>query len=182
MDNILIFGILTLVLLILFLIIFLHVSKLKIREIIVPLDISCDEINALLKQKYKVYKEIIEYIKNNLSIKEEAFTDFLNFKAQECRQSELISILDKTTHEINKYVDNYDEALKNEEFINLKQKLYKIQMTLEATIDFYNNNIILYNDLKTNGPTSLASKFFQFDEYENISNEKKEISRLINLN
>lgn len=181
MDNILIFAILLIVLLILFLIIFLHVSKLKIKEIIVPLDISCDEINGLLKQKYKLYKEIILYIKNNLSIKEEAFKDFLEFKAQECRQSELISILDETTYEINEYIDNYDELLKQEEFKELKRKLYKIQLSLEATIDFYNNNIILYNDLKTNGPTSLASKFFQFDEYENISNEKKEISRLINL-
>ena len=29
---------------------------------------------------------------------------------------------------------------------NYKRKLYKIQVTLEASIDYYNNKIILYND------------------------------------
>ena len=182
MNNILILAICLLILIISCLIMILIIGKNKIKEIIVPLDTSKDEINELLKQKYKLYKKMIKHLKDNLSIKETAFKDFLNFTSKECTQSELIDILDKTTYEINEFVDNYDELLKDKDFLDLKKELHQIQIKLEATIDFYNNKIILYNDLKSNGPTSFSTKFFVFDEYNNIPNEKKEISRLINLN
>ena len=143
---------------------------------------SKQDINDYLKEKYKIYKEMVRFIKDNLSIKEEAFADFLKFDTKECLQSELIDMLDKTTYEINEYVDNYDDLLKNKEFLDLKRKLYNIQVNLEATIDYYNNKIIVYNNLKVKKPTSFATKFFIFDEYYNIKNEKEEISRLINLN
>jgi len=182
MDNILILLVCILILIILFFTIILIIGKNKINEIIVPLDTSKQQINVLLIQKYKLYKEMIKFIKDNLSIKENAFHEFLEFNSKECTQSDLIKILDKTTYELNEYQDNYDNLLKNNDFITLKKELYIIQVKLEATIDYYNNKIILYNDLKTHGPTSFSTKFFEFDEYNNITNEKKEISRLINLN
>lgn len=182
MNNISILAICILILIILFFFIILVVGKNKIKEIIVPLDTSKQQINELLKQKYKLYKEIIHYIKDNLSIHENAFQEFIEFDSRECKQSDLINLLDKTTYEINEYVDNYDELLKDKNFLDLKKELYNIQVNLEATIDFYNNKIILYNNLKNNGPTSFASKIFDFDEFNNITNEKKEIARLINLN
>lgn len=182
MDNILILLFCILVLIILFFMIILLVGKNKINEIIVPLDTSKEQINEFLIHKYKLYKEMIKFIKNNLSIKDDAFHEFLEFNSRECLQSDLINILDKTTHELNEYVGKYDELLKNKDFLDLKKQLYNIQVKLEATIDYYNNKIILYNDLKANGPTSFSTKFFEFEEYNNISNEKKEISRLISLN
>ena len=182
MNNVIILIVSIIVLLILFIIIFLTIGKKKINELLIPLDISKDEINNYLKQKYKLYKEIINFIKDNLSIKEDAFENFLSFNPKECLQTELIDILDKTTYEINEYVDNYDELLKNKDFLDLKRKLYKVQVGLEATIDYYNNKISIYNKLKEKSPTSFATKFFIFDEYNDIKNEKEEISRLINLN
>ena len=109
---------------------------------------SKDKINNYLKQKYKLYKQITNFIKNNLSIKEDAFQEFLEFDAKECTQSDLIKLLDKTTYEINEYVDNYDELLKNQEFLKLKRELYDIEINLEATSEYYNNKIIIYNNLK----------------------------------
>jgi len=182
MNNTLIFAISVLSLIILFVVIILIIGRKKILEIIVPLDTSKQQINECLKQKYKLYKQIIKFIKTNLSIKEDAFDDFLRFNSKECTQVDLIRILDKTTYEINEYVDNYGELLKNQDFLNLKKELHDVQIALEATIDYYNNKIILYNNLKDTGPTSFSTKFFQFDEYNDIVNEKKEISRLINLN
>lgn len=182
MNNILILLACILFLIILFIIIILVIGKSKINEIIVPLDMSKEQINAFLIQKYKLYKKMIKFIKDNLSIKEDAFNEFIEFNSQECIQSDLINILDKTTIELNDYLKKYDELLKNKDFLDLKKQLYNIQVKLEATIDYYNNKIILYNDLKTKGPTSFSTKFFEFEEYNNISNEKKEISRLISLN
>ena len=181
MNNLIILLISVIILIIIFIAIFLTIGKHKINELLIPLDISKEQINNYLKQKYKVYKEIITFIKDNLSIKEDAFQKFLSFDSKECLQSDLINILDETTYEINEYVDNYDDLLKNKEFLDLKRKLYNIQVNLEATIDYYNNKIIVYNNLKVKKPTSFATKFFIFDEYYNIKNEK-EISRLINLN
>ena len=54
-------------------------------------------------------------------------------------KSENIKLLDKTTYEINEYVDNYDELLKNQEFLKLKRELYDIEINLEATSEYYNN-------------------------------------------
>ena len=182
MNNIIILIISIVVLLLIFMITLLFISKNKITNSLTSIEIANDDINNSLKQKYVLYKEIVNFIKDNLSIKDEAFNEFLTFNLKNCPRNELIEMLDKTTYEINEYVDNYDELLKNKEFLNLKRKLYHVEMNLEATIDYYNSKLITYNDLKENGPTSFASKIYNFEEYNEAVMDKKEISRLINLN
>lgn len=182
MNNILILIISIAILLVIFLVILTIISKNKINEVLETINVANDDINNCLKQKYAVYKEIIKYIKDNLSIKEDAFENFNNFKRGECTKSEIINMLDKTTFEINDYVDSYDELLKQKDFMDLKRKLYNVQINLESVIEYYNKKLIIYDDLKSHGPTSIASKLFDFDEFKEISIDKKEISRLINLN
>ena len=182
MNNIVILIISFVVLLILFLITLIIISKNKINEILTSIETANDDINNSLKQKYALYKEMITFIKDNLSIKEDAFNKFINFNRIECTKGDLINILDKTTYEINDYIDNYDDLLKNKDFLPLKIKLYNIEINLEAMIDYYNSKLIIYNDLKNHAPTSIASKLFDFPDYKETTIDKKEISRLINLN
>ena len=146
------------------------------------IEIADEDINNSLKQKYKIYKDIINFLKDNLSIKETAFDNFLNFNTKECSRDNLNLILDKTTFEINEYVDNYDSLLKNKDFLDLKRKLYHIEMNLEAGIDYYNNKLLKYNNLTKQFPTNIANKIFTFEDYKEININKKEISRLVNLN
>ena len=182
MNNIVILLISFVVLVIIFVIVLILISKNKINESLTALEIANDDINNSLKQKYSVYKEITSFIKDNLSIKEDAFNNFTNFSRSECAKSDLISILDKTTYEINDYISNYDQLLKNKDFLNLKRKLYRIEINLEAVIEYYNTKLNTYNELKTHAPTSIASKLFDFPEYTKTNIDTKEISRLINLN
>ena len=182
MSNILILIIGIGILFLLFLIIFFIIGKNKINEIIIPLDISKEQINEYLKDKYKLYKKIINFMKDNLNIKEDAFKEFLDFNANGCTQGDLIHILDKTTFEINDYLSNYDELLSNKDFLNLKNNLYYVQIDLEATIDYYHEKIKIYEDRKDSGPTGIVAKFFQFDDYDKIDTNRKEISKLIRLN
>ena len=101
MNKIVILGISIFVLIIIFLVISIIISKNKIKESMIPLDMSKEKINNYLRQKYKLYKEITKFIKDNLSIKEDAFKKFLDFNAKECTYEELIDLLDSTTYEIN---------------------------------------------------------------------------------
>ena len=182
MNNILILIVSIVVLLIIFLIVLITISKSKIQNSLLSVEIANEDIINSLKQKYKIYKEIVNFIKDNLSIKEDAFNKFNEFNTKECSKEELINLLDNTTFEINEYVDNYDELLKNKQFLELKRKLYHIEMNLESMVDYYNNKLNIYNHLQHHLPTSIATKLFQFDEYEEINIDKKEISRLVNLN
>lgn len=182
MNNMLILCVSILILIIFFLIIILIVGKNRIKEVIIPLNNANQQIDNYLNQKYDIFKEMIKFIKDNLSIKEDAFKDFFELNIKECNQVELLNLLNKTVYELNEYVDNYDDCLKNKDFLNLKKNLYDVEINLEACIDFYNNKIILYNNLKSKGPTSFSNKFFTFDNYDSIEQDKKEISRLINLN
>ena len=181
MNKFIILGISIFVLLIIFLIIIVIISKNKIKEAMIPLDIAKEKINDYLRKKYKLYKEITKFIKDNLSIKEDAFNNFLSFNAK-IPNYELLSLLDKTTDEINEYVDNYDELLKNQDFLKLKKELYDLEINLEATSEYYNNKINIYNSLKDSAPTSICTKFFEFEDYQKVEFDKKEIARLINLN
>ena len=182
MNNILILIVLVVALLIIFLITLIVISKGKIQEVLLSVEIANDDIINSLKQKYKLFKEIINFIKDNLSIKEDAFNKFFEFDTKDCPKEKLINLLNETTFEINEYVDNYDELLKNKEFLELKRKLYHTEMNLEAMVDYYNSKINSYNHLKHHLPTSIATKLFQFDDYEKTEIDKKEISRLVNLN
>lgn len=182
MNNVLILIVLVVALLIIFLITLIIISKSKIQDSLLSVEIANEDIINSLKQKYKLFKEIIIFIKDNLSIKEDAFHNFLEFDTKDCSKEKLIKLLNKTTFEINEYVDNYDELLKNKSFLEIKRKLYHIEMNLEAMVDYYNNKLKSYNHLKHHLPTSLATKLFQFDDYEEVEIDKKEISRLVNLN
>ena len=181
MNNILILIISLVILVIIFLVVLIIISKNKINEELTAIEIANDDINNSLKQKYTLFKEIVTFLKDNLSIKEDAFQDFTNFNKNECAKGNLINILDKTTYEINDYVNKYNDSLKNKDFLELKRKLYRVEINLEAIIEYYNNKLNTYNDLKTHAPTSIASKLFDFPEYKETNINKKEISRLINL-
>ena len=182
MNNIIVLIILIVILIIIFAITFILLSKNQIEETLNSIEIANDDINSLLKQKFSLYKEIVTYIKDNISIKETAFEEFLEYNKREYTKNDLIEILDKTTIEINEYVDNYNDLLKQKDFIELKRKLYSIEINLEAAIDYYNEKNIIYNKQRNSGITGIASKLFSFIDYENVSIDKKEISRLINLN
>lgn len=182
MNNILILIVSIIVLLILFLVVLITISKSKIQKSLLSIEIANEDIINSLKQKYKIYKEIVNFIKDNLSIREDAFKNFINFDTKECSKEDLIKLLDSTTFEINEYVDNYDELLKNKEFLELKRKLYHTEMNLESMVDYYNSKLNIYSHLQNHLPTSVATKFFQFEEYKEINIDKKEISRLVNLN
>ena len=182
MNNIVILIISIVVLMVIFLVTFIIISKNKINESLNTILIANDDINNSLKQKYAIYKEIVEFIKDNLSITEDAFLDFLSFNRRECTKSDLINILDKTTFEINDYAEKYNELLKNKDFYELKRKLYHVELNLEAVVEYFNNKLVVYNDLKDHGPTSIASKLFEFEDFKETIIDKEEISRLINLN
>ena len=182
MNNLVILAIFIGFLLLFFLILLFFVSKSKISESIIPIENSKQLISDSLRQKWKIYKQMIDYIKTNLSIKEDAFQNFLDFMVKECKQEDLIKLLDETTFEINKYVDNYEELNKAKDFVKLKRSLYHIQMELEAMIEYYNNKIDYYNDLKDNGPTKIATKIYEFENFDKLKLDKKEISRLTDLN
>jgi len=182
MNNLITLIILIIIILVLFIITLISLSKNKIEDNLISLDIASDDLNTNLKQKYILYKEIIKFITNNISIREDAFQEFQSLKKNDDSLKDLITILDKTTFEINEYVDNYNDLLKNKDFIDLKRKLYKVQINIESCVDYYNNKLIIYNKLKNKGITSIASKLFDFSEFEVIKTDKKEISRLINLN
>ena len=182
MNNIVILIISIVVLIIIFIVVSIIISKNKINESLNTILVANDDINNSLKQKFAIYKEMIQYIKDNISITDDAFNDFTSFNRRECTKSDLIKILDKTTYEINEYVDKYNELLKNKDFLDLKKKLYHIELNLEAIVEYYNNKLAIYNDLKKHGPTSIATKIFEFEEFNETTIDKNEISRLINLN
>ncbi|MBR3660437.1 MAG: LemA family protein [Bacilli bacterium] len=182
MNNIGILIISIIVLIIIFLVVLIIISKNKINESLNTLLIANDDINNSLKQKYAIYKEMIQYIKDNISINDDTFNDFESFNRRECTKSDLINILDETTHELNKYVEKYTELLKNKDFLNLKRKLYHVELNLEAVVEYYNNKLVIYNDLKNHLPTSIATKIFEFENFNETIINKNEISSLINLN
>jgi len=182
MNNIVILIISIVVLIIIFIITLIIISKNKINESLNAILIANDDINNSLKQKFAIYKEIIQFIKDNINISEDAFSNFTSFNRRECTKSDLINILDKTTYEINDYILKYDELLKTKDFLNLKRKLYHIELNLEAVVDYYNSKLVIYNDLKEHGPTSIASKVFEFENFNETNIDKNEISRLINFN
>ena len=82
MNNIIILVIAIGVLIIIFLIALIIISKSKISNALISVEIANDDINSSLKQKYTIYKDIINYIIQNVSIKENTFENFLNFKIQ----------------------------------------------------------------------------------------------------
>ena len=85
-------------------------------------------------------------------------------------------------NEINKVMDNNENLLKDEAIININKELLDANISINGSKKFYNDNVILYNQLVNSFPSKIIAILFRYKEKEFMDEEIKEELKILEEN
>ena len=113
-----------------------------------------------------------------IDIKEE---DYDKYKMLNLKQSinKLNTNIGEMNNLVNHYMDNNEKLLKNETIINLNKEIDEINITINGGKKYYNDNLIIYNNLVNSFPSNIIAKVKRYKEKEFLDDEIKEEFKIL---
>lgn len=140
---------------------FLKVSKLK--DINKSLEICSSKINDILEEKLNLVNKLLKNIKEEKIKKEFSYSDDYNIYEKE-------NALFNVSFNINKYV-------KDNNIKKLKEKVHELNVleeSLDGLKDFYNSNVLNYNELFLKRFLNKFYRLMKFKDYKSFKIRKLE--------
>lgn len=133
----------------------------KFQLLTVKIKAADTNISVLLRTKYETYNRIINIIKDTVKTDVE-FNEFDNVDVDMISNYELETLLSEYSAKINEIIDLNDKLINNEVINELKDE--SINSDLDSKIKYYNDNVILYNNLIKCFPSNIVAKIYKFKE------------------
>jgi len=134
--------------------------------------------NAFLK-KHNILVRYLDILKENkVDIPDE---DYDNYKEINPKQS-IIKInrnIEEITNYINKIMDNNEKLLKNETIININKEINEINITINGGKKYYNDNLVIYNNLCNAFPSKIIAKIKKYREKDFLDNDTKDELKIL---
>lgn len=135
----------------------------KYQLLVVKIKAAENNIGILLREKYETYDRIINVIEDKIKINDE-FEDLHNIDIDRVNNFDLEILLNEYSNKINGVIDINDKLNDNEVINDLKRE--SINSDLDSKIKYYNDNVILYNNLVKCFPSNIIAKMYRFREKE----------------
>ena len=164
--------------LVLFIIIILFIiNSKKLKELLLKIDNAEENINLILTEKYTIISKLNKFIKSQND--EEVFKDLYDTNIEELSSIELNNKL-ATYDNIILELSEYNKDLEyNDETIKDFEKMNKNNINRLATEKYYNDNVVIYNELIDKFPANIIERFKGLDEKELFSNKKEEMFEIL---
>ena len=149
------------ILVVLAIFLFLKVSKLK--DINKSLEICASKINDILEEKLNLVNKLLKNIKEEKIKKEFSYSEDYNIYEKE-------NALFNVSFNINKYV-------KDNNIKKLKEKVHELNVleeSLDGLKDFYNANVLNYNELFLKRYLNKFYRLMKFKDYKSFKIRKLE--------
>lgn len=150
----------------------------KYQWLLIKLDKGDTNITTALEKKYNILLRYVDFLKNNIELKEEAFDEYklLNTKMPTHKLNKKIEDMNNI---INKYMDNNEKLLKNKTIVNINKELLEVNITINGCKKYYNDNLIKYNHLCHAFPSNIIGKIFKYKEKDFLNEENKEQLKIL---
>lgn len=135
-------------------------------------------INALTN-KYNILLRYLDLLKsNNVDVKDE---DYDEYKLLNLKQpiNKLNGKINDLSNIVSKYMDNNEKLLKNEAIININKELNEVNIHINGGKKYYNDNLVIYNNLCNAFPSNLIAKLMHYKEKDFLDNEIKEELKIL---
>lgn len=150
----------------------------RFQWIIVKLNKGETNIYNNLNQKQAILVRYADILKENIGEN----TDLDEYKLINTKLS--INSLNKKINEfnnlINKYIDNNEKLLQKEKIININKELNEINILLNGSKKYYNDNLIIYNNLCHKFPSIFVAKVFKYKDKEFQDENEIEEFKILN--
>lgn len=150
----------------------------KFQWYIIKLNKGETILSTALDKKYNILLRYIDYLKTNVKIKNEEFEEFklLNTKIP---INKLNKKINEMNNAINKVMDNNENLLKEETIININKELLEVNISINGSKKYYNDNLITYNQLVNSFPSKIIALLFRYKEKDFLDEEIKEELKIL---
>ena len=149
----------------------------RFQVTIIKISEAEENITTLLKSKYELLVKIGKFVKKKT--KETTYDELDNIKVDELNTFELNSELSKYDKNITELVDfTKDIKFENKE-LKVFDELSSVNNDLVAAIKYYNDNVVVFNNLEACFPSNIIAKIKKYKHKEFYSNEKEEIFEIL---
>ena len=150
----------------------------KFQWFIIKLNKGETILSTALDKKYNILLRYIDFLKTNLKIKNEEFEEF-NLLNTKIPINKLNKKINEMNNAINKVMDNNENLLKEETIININKELLEVNISINGSKKYYNDNLIIYNQLVNSFPSKIIALLFRYKEKDFLDEEIKEELKIL---
>lgn len=130
--------------------------------------IRINEVEALidnnLRNKYDLINRAIPIVKSNIDKDRDVFGDIVKLRSRKISNFELYRILVSASNEVNALKEEFPNIEKSEEIKKILKQTSDIDIKVNNCIDYYNDNISIYNALLKKFPSNIVATFCKYEE------------------
>lgn len=130
--------------------------------------IRINEVEALidtnLRNKYDLINRAIPIVKSNIDKDRNVFEEIVKLRSRKIGNFELYRILTRTSIELNNLKSEFPDIEKSEEVKKILKQTMDIDIKVDNCIDYYNDNISVYNTLLKKFPSNIIATFCKYEE------------------
>lgn len=132
--------------------------------------IRINEVEAMidnnLRSKYDLINRVIPIIKSNINKEndKEIFGEIVKLRSRKIGNFELYRILVRASNELNALKEEFPDIEKSDEIKKICGQISDIDLKVDNSIDYYNDNITIYNTLLKKFPSNIVATFCKYEE------------------
>ena len=130
--------------------------------------IRINEVEAMidnnLRSKYDLLNRAIPIIKSAIPKEREIFEEVVKLRSRKLGNFELYRVLVRTSNEFGALKEEFPDIDKSAELKKIRNQVNDIDLKLDNQIDYYNENISIYNSLIKKFPSNVVATFCKYKE------------------
>lgn len=144
--------------------IFYGITYNKFQDYIIRINEVESMIDNNLRNKYDLINRAIPIIKSNIDKEKDVFGEIVKLRSRKISNFELYRILMRSSLEFNVLKEEFPSIDNSEEIKKIRKQIKDIDIKVENEIDYYNNNITIYNTLLKKFPSNVVAIFCKYKE------------------
>lgn len=121
-------------------------------------------IDNNLRNKYDLLNRAIPIIKSVVPKDKEVFEEIIKLRSRKLGNFELFRVLVRTSNEFRSLTEEFSDINKSTEIKKIRNQISEIDLKLDNEIDYYNENISIYNSLLKKFPSNVVAIFCKYKE------------------
>lgn len=146
--------------------IFATITYNKFQDYIIRVNEVESIIDNNLRNKYDLINRAIPIIKTSIEKEEEKdiFENIVKLRSRKIGNFELYRVLIESSNELNGIKEKYPKIKTSEEINKIIEKIDEIDSKMDNLIEYYNDNVTIYNELLKKFPSNVVATFCKYKE------------------
>lgn len=136
----------------------------KFQDYIIRINEVESMIDNNLRNKYDLLNRVLPIIKSSIPKDRDIFEEIVKLRSRKLGNFELYRVLVRTSNEFESLRREFADIQKSSEIKKISNQVSDIDLKLDNQIEYYNENISIYNSLLNKFPSNIVAIFSKYKE------------------